>query len=130
MFFLVFTSLFVAGCDENQPTNQVQRFGSVTGLKPDKLEYYKELHANSWPSVLKTIWKCNIQNYSIYLQQIGDDYYLFSYFEYTGDDFEADMERMANDPDTLRWWEETDSCQLPLEEDGIWTTIEEVFQTD
>ena len=128
--FLVVINLFLAGCGENRSSDQVRRFGSITGLKPEKLDYYKELHANAWPSVLDMIGECNIQNYSIYLQQIGDEYYLFSYFEYTGDDFDADMEKMANDPDTQRWWAETDPCQLPLGQNGIWTDMEEVFHTD
>lgn len=128
--FLIFISLLIAGCNEGQRLNEVQRFGSITGLKPEKLDYYKELHADVWPAVLDKIAECNIRNYSIYLQQIGDAYYLFSYFEYTGSDFEADMQRMADDPDTQRWWKETDPCQLPLGDEGIWTTMEEVFHTD
>lgn len=127
---LILISSLVIGCNKEQPSHQVQRFGSVTGLKPEKLDYYKELHADAWPSVLETIRACNIQNYSIYLQRIGDEYYLFSYFEYTGNDFEADMQRMADDPDTQRWWQETDPCQIPLGDEGTWTTMEEVFHTD
>lgn len=113
---------------------KVQRFGSVTGLKPEKLDYYKKLHADAWPAVLKKINECNIENYSIYLHKIKDSYYLFSYFEYTGDDFDADMEKMAADPDTQRWWKETDPCQQPLADaaakNEIWSTMEEVFHTN
>ena len=47
----------------------VQRFGMVTGLKPEKLAYYKKLHAHAWPGVLKKIAACNIHNYSIYIQK-------------------------------------------------------------
>jgi L-rhamnose mutarotase len=39
--------------------------------------------------------------------------YLFSYFEYTGDDFGADMKKMAADTSTRKWWQETDPTQLP-----------------
>lgn len=112
-------------------TKQVKRFGMVTGIKPDKIEYYKKLHANAWPQVQKMITTCNIQNYSIYLQKIDDKYYLFSYFEYTGNDFDADMKKMAADTTTQRWWKETDPTQIPLPEaaakKGIWTNMEEVF---
>ena len=110
------------------------RFGSITGLKPEKLAYYKKLHANAWPGVLKKIKECNIQNYSIYLQKIQNNYYLFSYFEYVGPDFAVDMKKMADDPITQLWWKETDPCQQPLPEAAakkqIWTTMEEVFHTD
>ncbi|MES2454249.1 MAG: L-rhamnose mutarotase [Bacteroidota bacterium] len=115
-------------------TAHVQRFGSITGLKANKLDYYKKLHAAAWPAVLKKIKECNIHNYSIYLQKIDTSYYLFSYFEYAGKDFAKDMKKMAADPDTQKWWKETDPCQQPLPETAakgeIWTNMEEVFHTD
>jgi L-rhamnose mutarotase len=109
----------------------MKRYGMVTGLKPEKIAYYKELHASVWEGVLKQIKECNIQNYVIYFQEIEGKYYLFSHFEYTGNDFEADMSRMAQDEETRRWWAETDPCQLPLPDAAsqgqIWTQMEEVF---
>ena len=113
----------------------MKRFGMVIKVKPEKLEKYKQLHANPWPGVLRTIHDCNIRNYSIYLK----DDYLFSYFEYVGDDFTADMARMAADPTTQEWWRRTDPCQegLPTRkppEGGKkgewWADMEEVFHTD
>ncbi len=110
------------------------RYGMVTGLKPEKIAQYKKLHAAPWPAVQKRISECNIHNYSIYLQEIEEQYYLFSYFEYTGQDFDADMKKMAADTATQRWWRETDPCQLPLKDalakHQIWTSMEEVFHQD
>ena len=74
----------------------MKRFGMVLGVKPEKIDEYKRLHAAVWPDVLKMITACNIRNYSIFLK----DDRLFSYFEYTGDDYEADMNKMAEDPQT------------------------------
>ncbi|TKC08532.1 L-rhamnose mutarotase [Pedobacter frigoris] len=128
---LFITVVLLASCKSEVKPENVKRFGSVTGLKAEKLAYYKKLHANAWPEVLKKIKECNIGNYSIYLQKIGGEYYLFSYFEYTGTDFDADMKQMADDPNTQRWWKETDPCQKPLPETAakneIWTNMEEVF---
>jgi len=107
----------------------MQRYGSVIKLKPEKETEYKALHANAWPDVLKMIRACNIRNYSIYLK----DGYLFSYFEYHGDNFAADMQKMADDPTTQEWWKLTDPCQEPLEtrQPGEWwVSMEEVFHTD
>lgn len=124
------------GCQHAAPRRDaahVQRFGSVIGVKADKLDYYKELHANAWPGVLDMIEKCNIRNYSIYLHKLDDgNYYLFSYFEYVGDDFKADMAKMAEDPLTQQWWKETDPCQTPIAnraEGERWASMEEVFHT-
>jgi len=116
------------------PTGRVERYGMVIGVKPDKIEYYKKLHAAAWPGVLAKIKECNIRNYSIYLREIEKgQYLLFSYFEYTGDDFAADMARMAADPETRRWWAETDPCQSPIPARGakeFWSRMEEVFHLD
>jgi L-rhamnose mutarotase len=107
----------------------VKRYGMVIRVKPEKLDDYRRLHAQPWPEVLKTIRDCNIRNYSIYHK----DGLLFSYFEYVGDDFEADMARMAADPATREWWKLTDPCQEPLptrKEGEWWATMEEVFHCD
>ena len=133
-FFFLIVSIILGGCKHNAETRQRVRYGMVTGLNPEKLGYYKQLHAKPWPDVLAKIKECNIENYSIYIQQIEDKYYLFSYFEYTGKDFDADMKKMAADTTTQRWWKETDPCQLPLPEavaqKQIWTKMDEVFHTE
>jgi L-rhamnose mutarotase len=101
----------------------------VIRLKPEKLREYKALHANPWSEVLQMIHACNIRNYTIYHK----DGLLFSHFEYIGDDFEADMKRMAADPKTQEWWKLTDPCQEPLEtrKPGEWWAImEEFFHVD
>lgn len=115
-------------------SSKVQRFGMVTGLKPEKMEYYKKLHANAWPGVLKKIKESNIRNYSIYIQKIEGKYFLFSYFEYVGTDFKGDMAKMAADTTTQRWWKETDPTQNPLPKARAqkqqWQNMEQVFHTN
>jgi L-rhamnose mutarotase len=112
----------------------MKRYGMVIGLQPDKVEEYMRLHAAVWPDVLKQIAQCHIRNYSIYLRILDDGLpYLFSYFEYTGDDFAADMARMAADPTTQRWWSVCKPCQQPLSvraPDEWWSGMEEVFHAD
>lgn len=117
-----------ASCASPKPA---LRFAWVTGLKPEKADFYKQLHLHPWPTVLKEIRACHIRNYSIYEREIEGKLYLFSYLEYTGTNFDLDMKRMAADPDTQRWWRETDPCQLPLPEAAaagkIWSDAKEVF---
>jgi Uncharacterized conserved protein len=112
----------------------MKRYGMVIGLRPEKIAEYKKLHAAVWPDVLKMIAQCHIRNYSIYLRQLDDGrQYLFSYFEYTGQDFAADMAKMAADPMTQRWWSVCKPCQQPLENrapDEWWVGMEEVFHCD
>jgi L-rhamnose mutarotase len=107
----------------------LKRYGSVIKVRPEKLEEYKRLHAAVWPDVLKMIKDCNIDNYSIFYR----DGYLFSYFEYTGEDFEADSAKMAADPVTQDWWSHCMPCQQPVEtakEGEWWADMEEVFHQD
>lgn len=129
--------LAVAGCGTlgTAPSdNQVQRYSTITGLKVEKAAYYKELHAKPWPGVIKKLKACNFRNYSIYLKEIDGKLFLFSYFEYTGNDFKGDCARMAADPETVRWWQQTDPCQIPFPaataKKAIWDDMEEVFHMD
>jgi L-rhamnose mutarotase len=112
----------------------MKRYGSVIGLRSEKLDEYQKLHAAVWPDVLKMIAQCNIRNYSIYLRELDDgQHYLFSYFEYIGGDFEADMARMAADPTTQEWWSVCKPCQKPLDNRTSgewWAGMEEVFHCD
>jgi L-rhamnose mutarotase len=110
------------------------RWGSIVGVRQENLLTYTQLHAAVWPGVLAALERVNIRNYSIYLGQVTPgEYLLFSYFEYVGDDFEADMKRMAQDKVTQFWWTYTDPLQIRLPgtpEGAQWKAVEEIFQTD
>jgi L-rhamnose mutarotase len=112
---------------------KVQRIGMVIGLKPEKREYYNKLHANPWPEVNQTIKKSKLRNYSIYETQIDGKWYLFTYFEYVGDNFKADMEKIGENKKTRQWWKETDPCQIRLPgtpKGEQWLKIPEVYHLD
>lgn len=109
----------------------MQRMGMVIGIKPEKIEEYKRLHADTWPEVLATISKANIRNYSIFLRE--PENLLFGCWEYHGTNFDADAEKIAADPKTQEWWALTDPCQTPIasrKEGEQWSMMEEVFHTD
>ena len=107
----------------------MKRYGQVIRLQPGVKEEYVRYHANVWPEVLRMIHECNIRNYSIFLR----DDTLYAYFEYVGDDFEADMAKMAADPKTQEWWAIMGPMQQPLEnrkKGEWWANMEEVFHTE
>jgi L-rhamnose mutarotase len=110
------------------------RVGSAVGVNRETLDEYVILHKHVWPTVLEQIRKSGIRNYTIYLGELDDgNLYLFSHFEYMGDNFEADMAAMANDPVTREWWKLTDPLQKRLENTPTgsqWKTLKEVFHTD
>ena len=115
--------------DSDVFVNKIVRKGAVIKVKPEKLEFYKELHANPWDGVNNKLKESNIQNYSIYYR----DGYLFSYLEYTGDNWDEDMKKLAADSTTRAWWELTDPCQEPVpfaKEGEWWADLEEVYHLD
>ena len=61
--------------------------------------------------MLAALRRAHVSNYSIFLR----DGLLFSYLEYTGTNYEADMASVAADPETQRWWLLTDPCQQPVD---------------
>lgn len=109
----------------------MKRMGMMIGIRPDRIEEYKRLHAETWPGVLRRIADSNIRNFTIFLRE--PENVLFGAFEYLGDDFEADMARMAADPTTQAWWALTDPCQEPLSSRNPgeqWSFMKEVFHCD
>ena len=108
---------------------RVRRFGQVLGIKPEHAEEYERLHRAVWPGVLATIHACNMRNYSIFRYEN----LLFGYFEYVGDDYEADMAKMAADPSTQEWWSICEPLQEPVPQHAPgewWMALRELFHTD
>lgn len=111
-----------------------QRHASLIGIRPEKLDEYKRLHAAVWPEVLAKITQSGIRNYSICLRELPDGpHYLVSYFEHVGNDFDAAMAKFATDPKTQEWWALCKPCQKSLSNraEGEWLSdMEDVFHAD
>jgi len=126
---IILLAAVLGGCATHP--QEPRRIAWVTGLKPDKAACYRELHAHPWPGVNRMLKQCHIRNFSIYERAIGGRIYLFAYLEYTGRDFDADMKQLAADPETVRWWKQTDPCQSPLPEAAakgkIWADTREIY---
>lgn len=107
----------------------MKRVAQAIRLAPGARQEYEALHAAVWPGVLERLRASNVTNYSIYRH--GD--VLFSYLEYVGEDYEADMAAIAADPETQRWWAVCNPLQNPYEDrpDGEWwSPLPEVFHLD
>lgn len=106
-----------------------KRIASVIGIDDENIARYEELHAAVWPEILNRLTKSNVHNYSIYrFENI-----LFSYMEYTGEDYQSDMEAIAADPVTQEWWKLCVPLQVPMSDrkDGEWwMEIPELFHLD
>jgi len=111
------------------------RIGQTIKLRPEREAEYLKIHRAVWPSVLSRIAASHIHDYSIFYDRTS--HLLFATFKYTGDDFDADMAAMAADPETQRWWKETDRMQESLnegsvgsKEGGWWRVLDEVFYVE
>ena len=119
----------IVGSDRSsvEPAGLPKRYAFVVGLVPELRDEYLRLHADVWPQVEQTLVDCNVRNYSIYV--FGTT--LFAYYEYVGEDHDADMARIGEDPVTRQWWTHTDPCQIriaPERIDGaLWQPLDEVW---
>ncbi len=106
----------------------IRRFGKVIGIKESQIIHYIKLHADKHPGVRFFISQACISNFSIYIQKFEDGkHYLFSYFEYTGDDYDSDMAKMAEQSEIKSWLSVTDPMQIPFPGDSSWKEMEQVF---
>lgn len=107
----------------------MRRFGQTIQLIPGNEKEYILHHAAVWPGILAKIKECNIANYSIFHKEN----LLFAYFEYTGGDFEGDMNKMAAHEETQRWWDTVKPLMAPVENrkpGEFWADMEEIFHLD
>ncbi len=124
--------IFVIGCtqkgaEQAEKSKVTKRVGMVVGIKPDMIEKYKELHAEGNPGVRDLLNKYHMHNFSIFLQEIDGKWYEFGYYEYTGDDFEGDMAKLAAEPRNIEWLKVCDPMQIPLPGSEGWTEMERVY---
>ena len=111
--------------------NHAQRTGMVIGIKADQVSAYEALHAASNPGVRDLLNKYHMHNFSIYLHQLDDGkYYLFGYYEYTGTDYKADMEKLAAEPRNQQWLSVTAPMQAPLAGEKAWAMMKELYHND
>ena len=118
---LLSAALILAGGCASGPAKRV---GMVIQLRPEKLEEYKRLHADSNPGVRDLLVKYHLRNFSIFLQQIEGKWYEFGYYEYTGKDFDGDMARLDAEPRNIEWLKVCDPMQIPLPGAKSWTKME------
>lgn len=119
----------IIGCNQKEvaQTQKVKRVGMVIGINPDRIEEYKSLHADDNPGVRNLLSKYHMHNFSIFLHEIDGKWYEFGYYEYTGDDFEGDMTKLAAEPRNIEWLNVCDPMQIPLSGETSWVEMEQVF---
>lgn len=130
---IILTSLILFfGCQgparQKEINEDIKRVGMVIRLKADMIDEYKRLHADDNEGVRDLLTKYNMRNFNIFLIQLDDgNWYEFGYYEYFGDDFEEDMNKLAAEPRNQAWLEICDPMQIPLEGYDGWAEMERVY---
>lgn len=101
----------------------MKRLIMYSQLKPEKIEDYVNLHKEPWPELLKLLSDCNIQNYSISIRK--DE--LYTYYEYVGKDYKADMKKMDESEVMQKWWTFSKPCFLHHEQGKYYEELTEIF---
>ena len=96
-------------------------------VRPDRLDEYRERHAQVWPEMLQAIADSGRRNYSLFLR---DDGLLIGYYE-TEDDA-ASQARLAADPRTAAWEAEMAPFFVALDgrPDQAATPLPEIFNLE
>jgi L-rhamnose mutarotase len=128
---LTAAALILGSChrmDETPPAETVtKRVGMVIEFNPERMDEYLTLHADSNPGVRDLLNKYHVHNFSIWLQQIGELWYEFASYEYTGSDYEADMAALAAEPRNIEWLKVCDPMQIPLSGSDGWTEMKQIY---
>lgn len=112
-----------------KPSHEASRNVTVVEILPEFIEEYIKLHKDVWHGVLEQLKRSNVQNNSIYVY----DGRIYLYLEYAGNDFKADMDRIMEDPESLKWENMINAMvrQVPgAESDELWTEMKEIFHVD
>lgn len=132
LYTFILTVFLLASCKSGQneevPKKEVKRVGMVIKLNPDYINEYKDLHSDSNAGVRDLLTEANMHNFSIFLVQLDDgNWYEFGYYEYTGDDFDADMAKLDKHPRNIEWLKICDPMQIPLEGSEGWVEMEQIY---
>lgn len=105
----------------------IRRVGMVIKLKPENLEQYLALHAETNPGVRDLLIKYHLDNFSIFIQKIGNEWFEFGYYEYTGNDYEKDLLLLSNEARNKEWLSLCDPLQESIEGEIGWCIMKQIY---
>ena len=106
----------------------IKRVGMVIGIQEERIAEYRNVHADDHPGVRDLLGTANMHNFSIFIKQFPDGkYYLFGYYEYTGEDFETDMARLSDEKRNKEWLSMTNPMVVPFPGDSAWSIMDKLY---
>jgi L-rhamnose mutarotase len=132
--FYIFTSCHSINQQNPEVKNEtmskpvVKRVGMVIRIDSSRIREYLALHADSNFGVRDLLIKYNMRNFSIFMTRFDDgNYYEFGYYEYTGNNYDADMAALADEPRNKAWLKICDPMQVPFKGEASWKKMQQVF---
>jgi L-rhamnose mutarotase len=121
----------INGTTENKTSPDVRRIGMVIKIDSSRLQEYLTLHADSNPGVRDLLVKYKMKNFSIFITKLEDgNYYEFGYYEYTGNNYEADMSALDAEPRNKEWLKVCDPMQIPLKGESSWKKMKQIYHNN
>jgi len=102
------------------------KMATITKLKADMVEEYIRLHDEIWDEVVRLGHEAGLRNFTIYRHGL----YLFSTYEYIGDNYEKDMAWKNAHEVIKKWQDATGACTDFVTEDIKTVFLEEIFHND
>jgi L-rhamnose mutarotase len=113
---------------ENKLKPDVKRIGMVIKIDSLRMKEYLTLHADSNPGVRDLLKKYNMRKFSIFITQLDDgNYYEFGYYEYTGNNYEADMAALGAEPRNKEWLKTCNPMQIPFKGETSWKKMKQIY---
>lgn len=106
----------------------MKRYCFTLQIDPQKLDAYKEYHAQVWPEMLIALKESGWRNYTIFVNESGN---LFGYFETS--DLNAALREMSSREVNSRWQNEMKPFFMhdgSPSDSNIYTSFQEVFNLE
>ncbi len=111
----------------------VQRFAAMAEARPEMLEKCRKLCARPSADVLMAMKAAHFHNATIYLKKITDPDHLllFNYAEYSGNNYKADIIKLAAHKAYAQWRKDCDACLVAAKNSTtpFWMELEQLFYT-
>lgn len=105
----------------------LKRIGRVVEIRPECVESYRSMLDDENPELRGLLKGCQFRNFSLFLSQQGNRWFLFAYCEYAGRDYQADVTALEGNEIYQKWMEACQAMHVPDAAAEGWQEMEMVF---
>jgi L-rhamnose mutarotase len=105
----------------------LKRLGMMNEVNPQCLNAYRMLHEEDNQVIRELLLKYHLRNYSMFLKQIENRWFVFVYCEYAGRDFVSDMKSLNMDVRYQEWQNAYRMMHDSSTNNQEWNVMEQIF---